>query len=98
MTGPAVSHTPVGSHPDAVFFRVYLTHAAIAAAAGTVAGMFGTLGFRAQKGQVLDAAIPALLTVQEDFFGRIFEKCQKLFSRGGVNDPLANFFHGPGMF
>ena len=69
MTGTAVNHSTVSSHPDAVSVRMHLAHAVAAAAAGTVPGMFGTLGFRAQKGQVLDAAVSALLTVQQDFFG-----------------------------
>lgn len=69
----------VGPVPDAVFVRVYFAHPAPAAPAGTVAGMLGAARFRAEKPHVLDPAIPAVLAVQEDIFGRVFhqagEKC-----------------------
>ncbi len=98
MAGITGSHSSVGFYPDAVFIRIHLTHAVPAAAAGTITGMFGALGFRTQKGQVLNTAVPAMLTVQQNFFGRILQKRHKLLSTGVVLDPLTDVFQSPGMF
>jgi hypothetical protein len=49
-----------------------LAHALEAPAAGTVAGVLGALGFRAEKGQMLDGAIAALLTGEQGLFDHVF--------------------------
>ena len=54
--------TIICSDPYAVFLRIHLAGTIAAAAAWTVAGMLGALGFRAQKTGMLDTAIAATLT------------------------------------
>ena len=61
------------SHPDALLFGKNLTHPVAAATALTVPGMFGTLRLRAEKTNVLDGAITAMLAVQKGPLGGIFQ-------------------------
>ena len=60
-----------------------------AAAAGPVSGVFGALGFRAEKGQVLKAAVPALPAGKKHFFCNILEGfCEKV-TKGAFFKPGA---------
>ena len=61
--------SPVGPKPYAAPLRMHLAHAVPAAAAGAVSGMLRTLGLRAEKGQVLDPTVTALLAGKQDLFG-----------------------------
>ena len=51
----------MGPNPDALLFRVYFTGSFPAPTTGAVAGMLGTSRFRAEKGHMLDGAVPTAL-------------------------------------
>ena len=72
--GPANGRpAPVSLEPHAMAVRVNLTAAFLAPATGAVTGMFGALGFGAEKCQMLKAAIPTLPTRKKHLFGDVLQ-------------------------
>lgn len=82
----------IGTGPDAAAIGTDFTLAIEAASAGPVAGVLGALGFRTEKGQVLDAAVTAMLAVQEAFFAGILQGVHgSRRGRVSVDDPADSF-------
>ena len=68
MRQPAVS-----PHPDTIAIRIHFAFPVSAATAGTVAHVFWTSRLRAQKTDMLDAAITASQTIEHHAFDRILQ-------------------------
>ena len=64
---------PVGPEPHAMAVRVNLTTAFPATATGAVTGMFGALGFRTEKCQMLKTAIPTLPARKKHLLGDVLQ-------------------------
>ena len=92
--GPANGRpAPVSPEPHARAIRVNLTTAFPAPATGAVTGMFGALGLRTEKCQMLKAAIPALPARKKHLFGDVLqgfgEKVPKgSFLKSGAEIPV----------
>ena len=67
-------HALVGPNPDTVFLLIDFAEAVHAAPTGAVAGMLGAARFRAEKADVLNAAITAALAGQHYFLEWVFEQ------------------------
>ena len=65
----------VRTKPDARSVGKHFTAAvAAAAAAGSVARVFGALGFGAKKPYMLDTAVAAFLALEDQLLGRVFHQ------------------------
>ena len=80
---------PVSPEPHAMAVRVNLTTAFPAAATGAVTGMFGALGFRTEKCQMLKAAIPALPARKKHLFGDVLQGFGEKVPKGSFLKPGA---------
>ena len=85
---PRINQTPIGTNPDTGTLREHLAAAVAAAAASTVADMFGALGFGAQKTHMLNTTITALLAVKGETLGNIFDQVHQQPACRLAVDPL----------
>ena len=69
-----VDQTPIGTGPDTGTFRVHLATAVAAAAAGAVADVLGTLGFRAQEPHMLDCTVATLEAAEKHALGQVLDQ------------------------
>lgn len=89
---------PVGPEPHAGPLGVYLAESVQAAAAGAVSNMLGSLGFRAQKTDMLNAAVSTHPARKQHFFEPVFHEFDHGIAPPVLIQPLAKGFVWSGKF
>lgn len=69
-----IDQAPIGTGPDTRTFREHLATTVAAAAAGAIADVLGTLGFRAQEPHMLDCTIATLEAVEKHALGQVLDQ------------------------